>query len=206
MSAWWFIKARSSYWQGPGRKLQSKEKILYSLPPHSAETSKTCWPHGSASSHQHSTHQTSFISLFSLLPNTVFFSNKDNFKNCSFLRETGHSPSLKDKIEQETLHWEQLASSKMKCQAVGMWGHWLSELLCVLSATVEVTGPGSCLPGLHVCEEFIKRPVLSIKKLALTRQNAKPKNIYLFWLMIGQVILPSVTWLFSIKQNMKHYK
>lgn len=79
----------------------------------------------------------------------------------------------------------------MESQPVGMWGHWLSELFCVLSATVEVTGPGSCLPALHVCGEFIKRLMLGTEKLALSRQKAKTKNIYFFWVVIGQVILPS---------------
>lgn len=92
----------------------------------------------------------------------------------------------------------------MECQPVGMWGHGLSELFSVSSATVEAAGPGSCLPGLHVCREFIKRLMLGTEKLALSRQKANPKNIYLFSLMIGQVILPSVTWLFPKKQNTKH--
>lgn len=134
------------------------------------------------------------LSVFTAAQHSVFFQTRTILKTALSKRELD-SPSLKDKIEQEALHWEQ-TRSKMECQPVGMWDHWLSEFFCVFSATVEVTGPGSCLPGLHIHGEFIKRLMLGTEKLALSRQKANPKNIYLFWLMIGQVILPSVTWLF----------
>lgn len=87
---------------------------------------------------------------------------------------------------------------KKESQPVGMRAPWLLELSCISS------GPGSCLPSPEILRAFHKRPMSGPGKLAPDRKlKAKPKTIHLFRLKIGQVMLPSVTWLFFEKQNTK---
>lgn len=120
MSAWWFIKARSSYWQGPGRKLQGKGKIMYRAAYHHTVQKWAKLPALMAQPHHISTAYTRLhciqLSVFTAAQHSVFFQTRTILKT-AFLKGNWTVPPWKTR------------SSRKPCTENKQGQKWSANLL-----------------------------------------------------------------------------